>query len=49
MDDTVRGSLQARELEWVSCSLLQGILPTQGSNPGLSHCSLGEAYEHLGI
>ena len=21
-----------------SCSFLQGILPTQGSNPGLSHC-----------
>ena len=21
-----------------SCSLLQGIFPTQGSNPGLSHC-----------
>ena len=23
-----------------SCFLLQGILPTQGSNPGLSHCRL---------
>ena len=22
-----------------SCSLLQGIFPTQGSNPGLLHCS----------
>ena len=23
-----------------SCSILQGIFPTQGSNPGLSHCGL---------
>ena len=25
-------------LEWVGCSLLQGIFPAQGSNPGLLHC-----------
>ena len=30
--------LQARILEWGSHSLLQGIFPTQGSNPGLLHC-----------
>ena len=30
--------LQARILQWVSLSLLQGIFPTQGSNPGLLHC-----------
>ena len=29
------GILQARILEWVACALLQGIFPTQGSNPGL--------------
>ena len=38
MNYTVHGILQARILEWVSCSLLQGIFPTQGSNPGLPHC-----------
>ena len=33
------GILQARILEWVaSHSLLQGILPIQGSNSGLLHC-----------
>ena len=37
MDYTVHGILQARILEWKSGSLLQGIFPTQGSNPGLSH------------
>ena len=37
MYDTVHGILQARILEWV-LSLLQGIFPTQGSKPGLSHC-----------
>ena len=37
-DHTVHGILQAWILEWVSCSLLQGIFPTQGSNPGLLHC-----------
>ena len=38
MDYTVHGILQARILEWVAFSLLQGIFPTQGSNPGLPHC-----------
>ena len=38
MDYTVSGVLQARILEWVSLSLLQGIFPTQGQNPGLLHC-----------
>ena len=39
LDYTVHGILQARILEWVaSCSLLQGIFPTQGLNPGLLHC-----------
>ena len=36
---SVHGILQARILESVSShSLLQGIFPTQGSNPGLLHC-----------
>ena len=35
---TVHGILQARILDWVARSLLQGIFPTQGSNPGLPHC-----------
>ena len=34
----VHGILQARILEWVGCSLLQGIFPAQGSNLGLLHC-----------
>ena len=34
---SVRGILQARILEWVSLSLLQGIFPTQGLNPGFLH------------
>ena len=38
MDYTVHGILQARILEWVSLSLLQGMFPTQGLNPGLLHC-----------
>ena len=38
MDYTVPGILQARILELGSLSLLQGIFPTQGSNPGLLHC-----------
>jgi len=42
-----RGSSQPRDQTHVSCSsclgvgslsLLQGIIPTQGSNPGLPHC-----------
>ena len=32
------GILQARILEWVACFFLQGIFPTQASNPGLLHC-----------
>ena len=32
---SVRGILQARILEWGCRFLLQGIFPTQGSNPGL--------------
>ena len=35
MDYTDHGILQARV---GSCSLLQGIFPTQGLNPGLPHC-----------
>ena len=37
MDYTIHGILQARILD--SLSLLQGIFPTQGSNPDLPHCS----------
>ena len=36
LEYTVYGIFQARIL--CSCSLLQGIFPTQGSNPGLLHC-----------
>ena len=32
------GILQARVLEWVAISFSRGMFPTQGSNPGLSHC-----------
>ena len=39
MDCIVHGILQARKLEWGSLSLLQGIFTTQGSNPGLLHCT----------
>ena len=38
MDYTVHGIPQARILQWESLFLLQGIFPTQGSNPGLPHC-----------
>ena len=38
MDYTVCGILWSRILKWVLCSLLQGIFPTQGLNPGLMHC-----------
>ena len=31
--------LQARILEWVAISFSKGIFLTQGSNPGLPHCS----------
>jgi len=32
------GIFQARILEWAAYAFLQGIVSTQGSNPGLSHC-----------
>ena len=35
---TLHGILQARILEWVASPFLQGIFPTQGSNPGLPQC-----------
>ena len=35
---SVHGILQAGILEWVAFPLLQGILPTQGSNSGLPCC-----------
>ena len=35
---SVHGILQGGILEWVAMPSLQGIFPTQGSNPGLSHC-----------
>ena len=33
---SIHGILKARILEWVAVSFLQGICPTQGSNPDLS-------------
>ena len=36
----VHGILQARILEWVAFSLLQGIFPKQGSNLRLPNCRL---------
>ena len=39
MDCAVHEILQARILEWVAFPFSQGIIPTQGSNPGLPHCS----------
>ena len=38
MDYTVHGILQARILEWIAFPFSRGILPAQGSNPGLLHC-----------
>ena len=35
---SVHGILQARTLQWVAISFLQGLFLTQGSNPGLLHC-----------
>ena len=35
---SVHGILWSRTLEWVCHSLLQGVFPTQRSNPGLLHC-----------
>ena len=53
MDYRVHGILQARILDCISLSLLQGIFPTQGLNLGLPHCrqilyqlSLREAQEY---
>ena len=37
----VHGISQARILEWACHSLLQGIVPTQGSNPSLPHWQAG--------
>ena len=34
---SVHGIFQARILEWAAIPSLQGIFPTQGSNPGLPH------------
>ena len=36
--DIVHGIIQARNIGVGSHSLLQGIFPIQGSNPGLRHC-----------
>ena len=38
---SVHGLLQAGILEWVAIFLLQGIFPTQGSNPSLLHQQVG--------
>ena len=37
LGSSVHGILQAKILEWVRHSLLQGVFPTQESNPGLLH------------
>ena len=37
---TIRSMEFSRPEYWCSLSLLQGIFPTQGSNPGLLHCRL---------
>ena len=38
MDYTVHGILQVQNTGVGSLSLLRGIFPTQGLNPGLLHC-----------
>ena len=38
MDYMVHGIFQARTLEWVAFPFSRGIFPTQGLNPGVSHC-----------
>ena len=38
--NSFHGILQTRIQEWGSHSLLQGIFPTQGSNPGIPHWGL---------
>ena len=35
---SIHGVFQARVLEWVAISCLQGIFSTQESNPSLPHC-----------
>ena len=51
-DSSIHGISQATILEWVSIPLLQGIFPTQGSNPHLLHFLHWEAdslpQSHLG-
>ena len=52
MDCSLPGSsvhrvFQARILEWVAISFLQGIFPTQGLNPGLPHCRVKQTLYHL--
>ena len=48
VDHTVHGILQVRILEWVALSLLPGIFPTQGSNPGLQRCRILYQLSHKG-
>jgi len=38
MDYTIQSMEFSRPEYWCGLSLLQGIFPTQGSNPGLPHC-----------
>ena len=38
LGSSVHGHFQAKLLEWISHSLLQGVFLTQGSNLGLLHC-----------
>ena len=38
ISQTVKLNTPGQNTEVGSCSLLQGIFPTQGSNPGLPHC-----------
>ena len=38
ISQTVKLNTPGQNTEVGSCSLLQGIFPTQGSNPGLQHC-----------
>ena len=52
MDCSLPGSsihriFQARVLEWVAVSFLQGTFPIQGSNLGLSHCTVKQTLYHL--
>ena len=47
---SVHGILQARILEWVFCrALLQGIFPTQGSNPHLLSPALSDRFFTLAL